>query len=108
MPNITIYLDTEVMPSERALDDLTARCTDLCTGMLRAALDNVHVIYVPVRHGRGHALFAEVLLREESFRTPEVMAHFMQQLEDAIAKHTGHIARIRCFSFDRQHIHARN
>lgn len=108
MPNITIYLDAEAMPSERALDDLTAQCTDLCIGTLRAALDNVHVIYVPVRRGRGHALFAEVLLREETFRTREVMAHFMEQLEDAIAKHTGHIARIRCFGFGRQHIHARN
>jgi len=77
MPNITMYLDAEAMPSEHALDSLTAQCTEACTGTLRAALD-------------------------------KVMALLMQQLDDLITKHTGHIARIRCFSFDKQHIHARN
>ncbi|NJC70036.1 hypothetical protein HC031_09990 [Planosporangium thailandense] len=108
MPNITMYVDIEAMPPGNSMDSLTTQCTDLCTGTLRAALDNVHIIYVPVRRGRGHPVFAEVLFREEPFRTPEVMDRFMQQLDDAITTHTGRIARIRCFSFGKQHIHARN
>lgn len=32
----------------------------------------------------------------------------MQQLDDAITDHTGLTARIRCFTFSKQHIHARN
>lgn len=108
MPNLTIYISSEDMPSTQALDGLTEQCTKLCRGTLRAALENVHIVYLPVLRGRGHPVFAEILLREESFRPPAVMDHFMQQLDDAITDHTGLTARIRCFTFSKQHIHARN
>lgn len=108
MPNVTIYIPTERMPSEDALAELSDQCTNLCTGLLRAALDNVHIVYVGVRHGRGHPVFAEVQYRLEPFRTPQVMDEFMEALETAIRQGTGVTARIRCFGYAASSIHARN
>ena len=53
MPNVTIYIPADRMPSDEALADLTEQGTELFTGILRAALANVHIIYVAVQHGRG-------------------------------------------------------
>jgi hypothetical protein len=108
MPNVTLYFASERMPSADALARLTVECAELCTGTLRAALENVHIVYVPVAHGRGKPVFAEVLLRDAPFRTPDVVELFMRRLEEAIVRTTGLVARIRCFSFAAQHIHARN
>lgn len=108
MPNLTMYIASEAMPSAERLERLTEQCTELCTGTLHAALESVHIIYVPVLRGRGHPVFVEILFREESFRPPPVMDRFMQQIDDAIKDKAGLTARIRCFSFAKQHIHARN
>jgi hypothetical protein len=108
MPNVTIYIPLEQMPSDETLADLTGQCTEFCTGILHAALNNVHVIYVGVQHGRGHPAFAEIQYRLEPFRSPEVMAQFMEALEDAIRHGTGLTARIRCFGYAASSIFARN
>lgn len=108
MPNVTIYIQADKMPPDEALADLTEQCTELCTGILRAALANVHIVYVAVRHGRGHPAFAEIQYRLEPFRTPPVMERFMEGLEDAIKRNTDLIARIRCFGYAASSIHARN
>lgn len=108
MPNLTLYIDSEAMPSEETLERLTEQCTELCTGTLQAALENVHIVYLAVRQGRGKPVFAEIAFREELFRSPAVMDRFMRQIDDAITGTAGLTARIRCFSFAKQHIHARN
>ena len=108
MPNVTIYIPADRMPPDEALAELAEQCTELCTGILRAALVNVHVIYVAVRHGRGHPAFAEIQYRLELFRTPPVMDRFMDELDDAIKRNTGLTARIRCFGYEASSIHARN
>jgi hypothetical protein len=108
MPNVTIFIPTEKMPSDERLAELGEQCSELCTGLLRAALKNVHVITVGVRHGQGHPVFAEVQYRLESFRTPPVMEQFMAALDDAIKRSTGLTARIRCFGYAASNIHARN
>lgn len=108
MPNVTIFIPTEKMPSDKKLAELTGQCTELCTGLLRAALKNVHVIYVGIRHGQGHPVFAEVQYRLEPFRTAPVMEQFMEALDDAIRHGTGLTARIRCFGYAASSIHARN
>jgi hypothetical protein len=108
MPNVTIYIPADKMPQDEALAELTERCTELCTGILQAKAVNVHVIYVAVRHGRGHPVFAEVQFRLEPFRTQPVMERFMEELDDAIKGNTGLTARIRCFGFAVSGIHARN
>lgn len=108
MPNVTIYIPADKMVPDEALADLTERCTELCTGILRAALVNVHIVYVAVRHGRGHPAFAEIQYRLESFRTPPVMERFMERLDEAIKRNTGLTARIRCFGYAASSIHARN
>lgn len=108
MPNVTIYLPTGQMPSDEKLAELSRDCIKLCTSVLETALKNVHVIYVEVRHGHGHPVFAEVQYRVETFRTPTVMNQFMEALESAIARCTGLTARIRCFGYDVSNIHARN
>jgi len=108
MPNVTIFVPDDKMPSDQALAELTAQCTELCTDLLQAALSNVHVIYVGTRHGRGHPAFAEVAYRLEPFRTAPVMQQFMAALDDAIRHRTGLTARIRCFGYAAASIHARN
>jgi hypothetical protein len=108
MPNVTIYIPADRMPPDEVLADLTEQCTELCTGILRAALANVHIVYVAVRHGRGHTAFAEIQYRLEQFRTPAVMEQFMKGLDDAVRRNTGLTARIRCFGYEASSIHARN
>ena len=108
MPNVSIFISANKMPSDERLAKLTDQCTELCTGLLRAALKNVHVIYVGVRHGVGHPVFAEIQYRLEPFRTPPVMEKFMEALEETIRNSTGLTARIRCFGYDASSIHARN
>lgn len=108
MPNITIFLPAERLLSDEALTELTEQCTELCTGVLQAALAKVHVIYVPVRHGRGHPVFADIHYRLETFRTPAVMDRFMKGLDDAVKRHLGLTARIRCFGYAAANIQARN
>ena len=108
MPNITVFIPTELMPSDVQLAELSEQCTDLCTGLLQATLTNVHIVYVGVRHGRGHPAFADIQFRQTPFRTPSVMDQFMEALEIAIRKSTALTARIRCFGYDASSIYARN
>lgn len=108
MPNVTFYVHAEHMPSDEHLADLSGDCVQLCTNVLEAELKNVHVVFVDVRHGHGHPVFAEVQYRLEPFRTPAVMNRFMQALENAIACRAGLTARIRCFGYAASNIHARN
>ncbi|WP_176060518.1 tautomerase family protein [Paraburkholderia sp. BCC1876] len=108
MPNVTFYMPKGQMPSDERLSKLSRDCTELCTSVLEADLNNVHVIYVDVRQGHGHAAFAEVQYRLETFRTPAVMNRFMEALDDIILRSTGFTARIRCFGYAASNIHARN
>jgi len=108
MPNITLYVEAEHMPSAAKRDEISHACIALCTQSLIAARENVHVIYVDVRRGHGHPIFAEVQYRLETFRTPQVMHDFMTGLDSAIARCTGLKARIRCFGYAPTHIDARN
>jgi hypothetical protein len=96
------------MPPDGALAALAEQCTELCTGILRAALVSVHVIYVAVRHGRGHPVFAEIQYRLEPFRSPPVMERFMEGLDEAIRRNLDLTARIRCFGYAASSIYARN
>ncbi|BFO55209.1 MULTISPECIES: hypothetical protein [Comamonadaceae] len=108
MPNITLFIPAAAMPSDEAVADLSDRCALLCTGLLRAALANVHVACVAVHHGRGHPVFADVRYRLEPFRTTAVMEAFMQGLEEAILHTLRLIPRIRCFGYAAPNLHARN
>jgi hypothetical protein len=108
MPNVTIFIPADRMPPDETLADLTEQCTELCTGILRAALENVHIIYLPVRHGRGRPAYAEIQYRLGPFRTSLVMAQFIKRLDDAIRRNTDLTARIRCFGYEASSIHARN
>ena len=108
MPNVTLYISQDRMPPEEMLVALTERCTALCTGILRAALENVHIIFVAVRHGRGHPALVEIQYRLEPFRTGAVMDRFMKEFDDVIQCSTDLTARIRCFGYEASSIHARN
>lgn len=108
MPNLTIFIQADKMPPKANLAELTERCTALCTDVLHAALDNVHIIYVAVDHGRGHPAYADIQYRLEPRRTPSVMDTFMALLEEAIKHHTGLTPRIRCFGHAASAMHARN
>jgi hypothetical protein len=108
MPNVTFFFPSEKMPKAEVLETLTSECTELCTNVLKAALDKVHIIYVEVRHGRGHQAYAEIKYRLETFRPPEVMNAFMDALDKSIVQNTGTTARIRCFGYAVGDIHARN
>ena len=108
MPNLTLFIAAEKMPSARTRAALTAQCTRLCIEILQAALENVHVVYVSVYEGRGHPAFAELKYRLEPFRTQRVMASFMESLDEAIRNCTELRARIRCFGYAASTIHALN
>ncbi|PXX31034.1 MULTISPECIES: hypothetical protein [Burkholderia] len=108
MPSVTIFIPEASMPSNAALDALSSACATLCTDVLRAAPGTVHVVHVPVRHGCGHPVSAEIRYRPESFRTTELMNRFMTDLDREILRHTGFVARIRCFGYDTIHLHARH
>lgn len=108
MPNVTFYIHSQKMPSDESLAGLSSDCIALCTSVLEAKLEKVHVIYVDVRHGHGHPVFAEVQYRLETSRTPSVMNQFMEGLETAIDRRTGLKARIRCFGYTASNIYARN
>lgn len=60
MPRLSIYFTEERMPAEDSLDALTERCAVLCTDVLGAALDNVHILYLAARQGRGLPASAEL------------------------------------------------
>lgn len=108
MPNVTIFLPADKMPVDGALSELTGRCTEICTRTLQAAPDNVHIMYVLVQHGRGHALFVDIRYRLTASRTPRVMESFMEELEESIHDTTGFTPRIRCFGYNAASLHARN
>jgi hypothetical protein len=108
MPNITLFIAAEKMPSDEVRSLLTEQCTVLCTEVLHAALENVHIVYVGVHHGRGHPVFADIKYRLDSFRTKAVMDVFMDKLDVAIQQATGLTARIRCFAYAATVIYARN
>lgn len=108
MPNVTFYIDAMRMPSDASLAELSRDCVELCTTVLEARIKNVHVIFLDVRHGHGHPVFAEIQYRLETFRTPPVMNRFMEALDSAIVRCTGLTARIRLFGYAASNIHARN
>lgn len=108
MPNVTIFIPAEKMPSDDALSELTEQCTQLCINILKAVPENVHIIYVAVRHGLGHPVFAEIKYRLNPFRTKSVIDSFMHNLDEAIKLNTGFVARIRCFGYEEFAIHALN
>ncbi|RKP47785.1 hypothetical protein [Pararobbsia silviterrae] len=108
MPNVTFHIDATRMPSEERLAELSRDCIELCTQVLDAELKNVHVLFLEVRHGHGHPIFAEILYRLEPFRTPAVMNRFIEALDDAIVHRTGLIARVRCFGYAASNLYARN
>lgn len=108
MPNVTFSIDAKRMPADESLAALSRDCVELCTHVLEAELKNVHVIFLPVRHGHGHPVFADIRYRAGTARTPAVMEQFMDALDQAIVRHTGLTARIRCFGYTASNIHARN
>lgn len=108
MPSVTIFIAEANMPSNAALDALSSACATLCTDVLQAAPGTVHVIHVPVRHGCGHPVSAEIRYRIQPFRTTELMDRFMVLLDREMLRHTGCVARIRCFGYDAAHLHARH
>lgn len=103
MPNVTFYISARPVPPEEKLAALSRDCVELCTGVLDAALGNVHVIFV-----HGNPIFVEVRYRLAASRTPSVMNLFMEALGSAIVRHTGLAVRIRCFGYTASNIHARN
>jgi len=109
MPNVSVYIPSARMPDTAALERFTEECTELCTGILRAALNNVHIIFIPVLpQGRGHDAFVEVQYRLEKFRSPEVMAEFLTKIDRTVKERFGFTARIRCFGYGPEAIYALN
>lgn len=108
MPNLTFYISQQHAGRLTDLHDLTRACSALCTGILAAESENVHIIYVEVKPGCGHPVYAELFYRLTNVRTSEVMEEFMRELERAIRQASGLTARIRCFGSAASHLFARN
>ena len=108
MPNLTFYISQQHAGRLTDLHGLTRACSALCTGILAAESENVHIIYVEVKPGCGHPVYAELFYRLTNVRTSEVMEEFMRELERAIRQASGLTARIRCFGSAASHLFARN
>lgn len=109
MPNVSVFIPSPRMPDAAALERFTEECTELCTGLLKATLDKVHIIFIPVLpQGRGQDAFVEVKYRLETFRPPEVMDEFIAKVDRVVKDRFGFTARIRCFGYGPQVIFALN
>ena len=96
------------MPDASARARFNTACTELCTGILKAALDKVHIIFVAVEPGYGHDAYVEVKYREETFRTPPVMQAFLAELDRLTEDTLGCTTRLRCFGYSAPLIHGLN
>ncbi|WP_336709113.1 MULTISPECIES: hypothetical protein [unclassified Cedecea] len=108
MPNITFYISEDQSDRITGFQDLTRTCFALCTEILNAEPDNIHIIFVNVRPGCGHPIYVELFYRLTESRTPEVMDKFMHELDAVIRLSTALTARIRCFGSPALQIYARN
>ncbi|APG16307.1 hypothetical protein A3780_01540 [Kosakonia radicincitans] len=108
MPNLTFYLSEEYADRYTDLLDFTRTCSALCTDILAAEPDNVHIIFVTVKPGCGHPVYAELFYRLTPRRTQEVMENFMRELDLATQQAWGLMARIRCFGSPAPYPYAKN
>lgn len=108
MPNLTFYISEDQFDRFTDLPDFTHNCCALCTDILGAESEKVHIIYVDARPGCGHPVYAELFYRLTKSRTPQVMDNFMRELDLAIRQASGLMARIRCFGSNARQIYARN
>lgn len=108
MPNLTFYLSEEHVDRFTELPDFTRTCSALCTGILAAEPGNVHIIFVTVKPGCGHPVYAELFYRLTPRRTQEVMENFMRELDLATQQAWGLMARIRCFGSPAPYPYAKN
>lgn len=106
MPNLTFYISEECSFTD--LTNFTCICHTLCCDILGAEAEKVHIIYVNIKPGCGHPVYAELFYRRTKWRTPEVMENFMRELDLATRQASGLIARIRCFGSTLPQIYARN
>ncbi len=108
MPNLTFYISVDQSDRFTDLPDFTRHCCALCTDILGAESEKIHIIYVDVRPGCGHPVYAELFYRLTKSRTSDVMENFMRELDMAILQASGLMARIRCFGSTALQICARN
>ncbi|WP_413727836.1 hypothetical protein [Sodalis sp. RH19] len=108
MPNLTFYISEDQSDRFTDLPDFTHICRALCSEILGAEAEKVHIIYVDVRPGCGHPVYAELCYRLTKSRVPDVMEKFMRELDLAIRQASGLMARIRCFGSSAPQIFALN
>ncbi|MCV9376427.1 MULTISPECIES: hypothetical protein [Hafnia] len=108
MPNLTFYISEDQSDRFADLPSFTHNCSALCCGILGAEPEKVHIIYVDIKPGCGHLVYAELFYRMTTLRTPEVMKNFMYELDLATQQASGLIARIRCFGSTSSQLYARN
>ncbi|WP_186262122.1 hypothetical protein [Burkholderia gladioli] len=108
MPNITVFLSRNNRLEPEAAAALSSSFATLCVEVLKARPSNVHVCYVSAEVGFGTPIYVEVKLRKEVFRTSPVLGDFVNEVDSLIKDKTGMAARIRCFSYENDSIHAKN
>lgn len=108
MPNITVFISESNRLKPDVASVLSSSFAELCVGVLRAKESNVHVCYVYAEIGFGLPVYVEVKLRKEAFRTTASLGDFVNEVDLLIKEKTGLVARIRCFSYENDSIHAKN
>ena len=110
MPNVTVVVPADRLPADPSrIEAFLDACTGICTGVLGAALEKVHIAIVPaLPQSRGRDASVEVRYRLEPHRTTDVMTRFLDRLDALLREHLGVTARIRCFGYPAEAIHARN
>tara|TARA_R110000796_G_scaffold88399_1_gene190184 strand:+ start:9191 stop:9523 length:333 start_codon:yes stop_codon:yes gene_type:complete len=110
MPNVTIFTPPSHFVQNHDSKVMFMReCTDICTAVLGAEENKVHIIFVNVLESfTGKDAYIEIKFRYSDQRTQEVMNKFMQLLENIYIHYFSKQPRIRCFAYQAENIFARN
>jgi len=108
MPSITLYTSENYRFDCESCENFSTILAGLAQKILKAKRDNIHISYLTAEIGFGTPIYFEARLRQEMFRTADLMEEFMYQVDVLIKEMTGVSARIRCFSFDASNIYGKN
>ncbi|MGK3141674.1 hypothetical protein [Pantoea sp. C2G6] len=108
MPSITLYTSESYRFDGESCAKFSTALAGLAQEILKAKHNNIHISYLIAEIGFGTPIYFEARLRQELFRTADLMEEFMQQVDVLIKEMTGVSARIRCFSFDASNIYGKN
>lgn len=108
MPSITIYNTENYRIDASAIADFLLSLANLAKEILHAKDNNIHITYLTTTISYGTPIYLEAKLRQEVFRSQQVMNEFLHQVDLLIQAKLGVVARVRCFLYEVNNIYAIN